>query len=90
MSGLTIIILGGIIGAVLNVFWQDPYRNRMGQYKTRTSGFQSWIIQAALGAIAGSALTTAVGAFLVSSPLIVGLVLLVGCWFVYKREVDPR
>lgn len=90
MSGLTIIMLGGVIGAVLNVFWQDPYRNGMGQYKTHSSGFTSWIFQGALGAVAGSGLTTLIVSFFYASPAIVGLLLLLGCWIVYKKEVDPR
>jgi len=89
MSGLAI-VAGGIVGAVVNLMWQDAYRDRRGRYRTHRGGFGNWLAQAAIGAVVGAGLTPVVVMAFVASPpvtLVVGGFI---CWFLYKDRVDPR
>lgn len=82
--------VGGIIGAIIGLFWSDPFRNKKGQFTTRQSGFESWILQAIVGAFAGAAITTLVLPALFGNPIL-GLTVLAGItYFCYMKFVDPR
>ncbi|WP_135306029.1 hypothetical protein [Haloarcula amylovorans] len=83
-------IMGGMIGAVIALLWNDPYRNNMGQYTSRQNGFASWLSQAAVGALLGAALTSVVIAFVLTNPALGILLLIGGMYFVYTTKVDPR
>ena len=62
-------ILGGLVGAIIGVFFGDPYRNGAGQFTTRQKGFASWIFQATFGALFGATLTGITVPILVINPI---------------------
>lgn len=58
MSEPVSIMLGGVIGALIGLFWSDPYRDSRGRFTTRKDGFGNWITQAIVGGFIGVILTS--------------------------------
>lgn len=84
------VVIGGLVGAVIGVFWSNPYRDSAGRYTTRSNGFSSWIFQAVAGGVVGAIVTPFVFSLLIASPLVVMVGLGIGLYMIYRHFVDPR
>lgn len=89
MTGVSLMAMGGLVGAIIGIIWSDPHRNSMGRYTTHRRGWQNWVLQASLGGIMGALLTPLVMQFVTQNPIAI-VILAVATYFIYTGFVDPR